>query len=433
MEVAHQSKNVPFVDVQNVLMLIALLSPFVGMWINYYAMWIIMFALGLAWILLTGREANAGLMFLWGLEFEPAPVDFVFMGSWFKRIIKGEFKWVSHPSLHLLLAFILLNVFQIFYSVSFSRGLLFAGITVYTISLAFYFSSYIKDEKIWSEIKKFYLIAVYISAVVLVLMILFLFIQGRLGRPAGFFKDPNVAGAFIATGALYAMSKILFSERKEIPKYVLIFLFLFISIILTFSRGSLLNLLSGIFSLGLISLITKRGKRFLAVLFITLLISIVSVPIILEVFKQSFRFRGAQWYDIYGRAIAWKAGIELFKAYPLGIGPGQFEHYSLDYQKSVGGPMLRLTPSAHNLYLRVLTENGIVGFALIIGSMITILFAMTGLRRMIYSTDILWLFSCLVGIIVQSFVIDTLHWRHFWILFGFLLALLNLNHNEKKF
>lgn len=95
--------------------------------------------------------------------------------------------------------------------------------------------------------------------------------------------------------------------------------------------------------------------------------------------------------------------------------------------------MLRLTPSAHNLYLRVLTENGIVGFVLIIGSMITILFAMTGLRRMIYSTDILWLFSCLVGIIVQSFVIDTLHWRHFWILFGFLLALLNLNHNEKKF
>lgn len=434
MEITQQSKYSPAIDMQNVLMPLAFLSPFIGMWVNYYAMWVIMFSLGLMWILLTRKEANGGLMFLWGLEFEPAPVDFVFAGSWFKRIIKGEFKWASHPGFHLLLAFILLNILQIFYSVSFLRGLLFAGITAYTISLAFYFSNYIKDTETWNEVKKFYLIAVYISAFVLVLMLLSIFfIHGKLGRPAGFFKDPNVAGAFMATGALYLMSKILFGERKEVLKHTLIFIFLFISIILTFSRGSLLNLLIGVLFLGLVSLIAKRGKRFLGVLFVALLISIIFIPVILEAFKQSFRFRGAQWYDIYGRAIAWKAGIDLFKSYPLGIGPGQFEHYSLDYQKSIGDPMLILTPSAHNLYLRVLAENGIVGFIVMLASIIALMFVGINFRKMIYNADILWLFSCLLGILVQSFVIDTLHWRHFWILFGFLLSLLNLsNYIEKK-
>lgn len=431
MEITSENKYTPVIDLQNVMLAFALFTPLIGMFVNYYAMWVVMFMFGLMWILFTSKEANAGLMFLWGLEFEPAPVDFIFAGSWFKRIMKGDFKWLSHPALHLLLAYIVLNLLQIFYSKNFSRGVFFGAVTIYTISLAFYFSSYIKDAKIWAEVRRFYLIAVYISAIVQVLMIILMLIQGRVGRPSGFFKDPNVLGAFVVTGALYAMNKILFGERREILRYTLVFLFLLISIVLTFSRGSLLNLIVGIFFLGFVSLITKRSKRFFAVFSVALIVAILSVPVILEVFRQSFRFRGAQWYDIYGRAMAWKAGVELFKSYPLGIGPGQFEDYSLDYQKSMGGAMLRLTPSAHNFYLRVLAENGIIGLTLVIGALATASLVLVKSRRIIYSSDISWIFSCLVGIVVQSFVIDTLHWRHFWILFGFLISLVNLNHEEK--
>ena len=439
MEVARENKYVSAFDIQNVLLFLALTSPFVGMWVNYYAMWVLMFALGLMWIILTKKEANAGLFFLWGLEFEPAPVDFVFAGSWFKRIISGDVKWFSHPTLHLLLVYALLNLLQIFYSTSISRAVFFAFVTVYTISLAFYFSGYIRNFEIWNEVKRFYLMAVLISAVVLVLMILFLFIQGRLGRPAGFFKDPNVAGAFIASGALYAMSRILFGKGEEIFKFTILFLFLFLSVVLTFSRGALLNLVSGILFLGLISIITRRSKRFFIILGITLLIGIVSIPVVLEVFRQSFRFRGAQWYDIYGRAMAWRAGVELFKSYPLGIGPGQFEHYSLDYQKSMGGWMLRLTPSAHNFYLRVLTENGFIGFLIVAFALVYMIF--TSFKFLIklnksegffIFSDFVWILSSILGILIQSFVIDTLHWRHFWILVGFLFGVLNLYEVKNK-
>lgn len=384
-----------------------------------------MFIIGLFWIFFTKKEVNAGLMFLWGLEFEPAPSDFVFGFSWLKRILRGDFKWISHPVLHLLLAFILLNFLQIFYSASLSRGLFFGFVTVYLISLSFYFSSYIRNDEIWNEVRNFYLIAVYISGFILALMILLLFIRGRLGRPDGFFKDPNVLGAFMATGALYSLSRFLFEGKERILKHAIISLLLFALIVLTFSRGSLLNLLSGVLFLGFISIVTKRSKRFLIILLIALLVSLLSIPVILEVFKQSFRFRAAQWYDIYGRAMAWKAGIELFKNYPLGIGPGQFEIYSVDYQKSIGGALL-ITPSAHNLYLRVLAENGIIGFMILITILFGILFVPVRSKKLFYSSDITWIYACLVGIIVQSFVIDTLHWRHFWILLGFLISLVNL-------
>jgi len=224
MDITTENKYTPAVDLQNVMLAFALFTPLIGMFVNYYAMWVVMFMFGLMWILFTSKEANAGLMFLWGLEFEPAPVDFIFAGSWFKRIMKGDFKWLSHPALHLLLAYIVLNLLQIFYSKNFSRGVFFGAVTIYTISLAFYFSSYIKDAKIWAEVRRFYLIAVYISAIVQVLMIILMLIQGRVGRPSGFFKDPNVLGAFVVTGALYAMNKILFGERREILRYTLVFL-----------------------------------------------------------------------------------------------------------------------------------------------------------------------------------------------------------------
>jgi O-antigen ligase len=435
MEIARQNTQyVPKVEIRNVLFVLSLVLPFFGVFVNYYGMWILMFALGFLWITLTKHEANAGLMFLWGLEFEPAPVDFVFFSSWLKRMIKGDVKWSDNPLFYLLFAYVLINLIQIPLGVSLQRSVFFAFVTIYTISLAYYFAGYIKDLDTWNEVKRFYMIAVMISAIVLIVMILLLFVQGRLGRPAGFFKDPNVAGAFMTTGALFAMTRILFGRKEEIVKYLLMFLFLLISVVLTFSRGSLLNLLSGIAVIGFISIFARRSKRFFIALSVAVIIGLISVPFLLETFRQSFRFRGLQWYDIYGRAMAWRAGVEMVKSYPLGVGPGQFEHYSVDYQKSIGGPMLRLTPSAHSLYLRVLTENGLFGFGIFLMALGVGVFA--GIYEIFKSLksdeakfqDMCWIFSSLVGILVQSFVIDTLHWRHFWIILGFMFGIAKLKN-----
>jgi hypothetical protein len=41
--------------------------------------------------------------------------------------------------------------------------------------------------------------------------------------------------------------------------------------------------------------------------------------------------------------------------------------------------------------------------------------------------DIAWLSGSLMGIFVESFLIDTLHWRHFWIIIGFIIALFRIS------
>ena len=42
------------------------------------------------------------------------------------------------------------------------------------------------------------------------------------------------------------------------------------------------------------------------------------------------------------------------------------------------------------------------------------------------------LFASLLGILVNSFVIDTLHWRHFWVLLGIIIGLMHLFERHGK-
>ena len=73
--------------------------------------------------------------------------------------------------------------------------------------------------------------------------------------------------------------------------------------------------------------------------------------------------------------------------------------------------------SAHNTYLRLLVENGVLGlllFLAFLGAIITLTFR--------YKRDIIThaALVSILGIIIHSAFIDTLHWRHFWLLLGLL-------------
>jgi O-antigen ligase len=87
---------------------------------------------------------------------------------------------------------------------------------------------------------------------------------------------------------------------------------------------------------------------------------------------------------------------------PLGIGPGQWTDE-------------RYGHATHSLYLRVLAENGwlaLVGFGVFVAACMAIAFrgaVRPGGSRGLYAAS----FGVLFGIVVESAVIDTLHWRHF--------------------
>ena len=101
--------------------------------------------------------------------------------------------------------------------------------------------------------------------------------------------------------------------------------------------------------------------------------------------------------------------------HPLGMGPGQSERL--------------LTISTHSLYVRILYENGI--FSLIA----FLLFYLTCLSRSItlqFNADetihgyFVIISASLIGLLFNSFFIDTIHWRHMWLL----LALPFMNGKE---
>jgi len=103
--------------------------------------------------------------------------------------------------------------------------------------------------------------------------------------------------------------------------------------------------------------------------------------------------------------MAWQAAQDR----PLGIGPGQSEE------------TFRL--GTHSSYMRVLTENGFLGFASFAAFLLICLgrsFKMAAITDDDYWKKIfLVACACIAGHIVNSGVVDTVHWRHLW----FLLAL----------
>ena len=105
-------------------------------------------------------------------------------------------------------------------------------------------------------------------------------------------------------------------------------------------------------------------------------------------------------------------GLRLAEENPIGIGPGQFE---------LVAPL-----SAHSTYVRALAEEGVLGAGRRCSGVMlgTLLLAAPQRRaRARHVRDRLGpLLAAWCGMLVNSFVIDTLHWRHLWLLAGLIWA-----------
>jgi O-antigen ligase len=100
------------------------------------------------------------------------------------------------------------------------------------------------------------------------------------------------------------------------------------------------------------------------------------------------------------------AALRLGLSNPLGVGPAQ-SFQSLGY-------------ATHNLYLRIFSENGLLGFLsltaflllTLLRSLMLLFRASQPSQRAIFAL----VAAAICGTLLNSFTIDTLHWRHFWLL-----------------
>jgi O-antigen ligase len=123
--------------------------------------------------------------------------------------------------------------------------------------------------------------------------------------------------------------------------------------------------------------------------------------------KERARLQG---YDT-NRFAAQALGLKLGVSHPFGVGPGQFE---------------LLSPLAtHSLYVRALAEQGVLGLLVIAALIIsTVVFAV---RNVVHGSDTYGisaaaLLAAWCGLVVNSFVVDTMHWRHLWLVAALIWA-----------
>ena len=356
-----------------------------------------------------------GFLLFGVVKVEPAPPDLVFAAVICVAMVTGRFRLDRVPLTvgALLGLFVALNLLSMIEAVDTERAAAFMGITLYLAVFSIWFSGYLDSESRARLVVIAYLITASVSAALGLLALLgalpggdaFLF-TGE--RAQGLFKDPNVFGPFMVPIALVLLEEIVQPRLIRIPRAATLLLLntLALAIVFSFSRAAWLN--AGVALVVLVAVLgLRRGGavRSTAVLSIVLAAAGIASAVVLFSGSESFlgERAGLQTYDVQ-RFGAQEVGIELAEQHPAGIGPGQFESLS---------PI-----SAHSTYVRVLAEQGVLGVVAFFGlSLATLVFALRNatLGRHTWGIGSAALLAAWCGIVANSLFVDTLHWRHLWL------------------
>jgi len=234
-------------------------------------------------------------------------------------------------------------------------------------------------------------------------------------RVQALFKDPNVFGPFLVPAALILVEETvtprLFGLRRLLKGLLLLLLLL--GLIFSASRGAWANLAVGLGVLLAVMALRRGGGRKVLLALVLALVAVVLVGGAVSLSGSgdflSDRAR-VQSYDA-DRFGAQAAGLEPAQRYPFGVGPGQFE--------------LVAPISAHSTYVRVFAEQGLPGILAFVTLVLFTLGAAVAnavAGRDTYGIGSAALLGAWCGLLVNSFVIDTLHWRHLWVVAALIWA-----------
>jgi hypothetical protein len=346
---------------------------------------------------------------------EPAPPDGVFAVVIAVAVMTGRFSLERVPiSVFALLGiFVFLNFLSAIEAIDPGAAARFMAITIYLAAFAIWFTSYLTSERRARNVLRAYIIPAAFFGLA-ASMALFLPIPGADAilryegtRATGLFEDPNVFGPFLVPAAVIVLQEILEPRllRWSRPTKLVTFLVLTGGVVFSYSRAAWINYAVAVVVLLAVLTVRRGGSRRAFAVLALMVVTGIGVAATLaatgsiEFLQERARF---QSYDVE-RFGAQRTGIALAEQYPFGIGPGQFD---------VVVPI-----STHSTYVRALAEQGVLGLMTIASLFLaTLLFAGRNatLGRDSYGVGSAALLAAWVGLLVNSFVVDTLHWRHLW-------------------
>src|ERR1700729_2421082 len=236
------------------------------------------------------------------------------------------------------------------------------------------------------------------------------------GRARGTFKDPNVLGAFLILPALFALQSVVSDGFAKSFRSTIALGIMALAILLAFSRAAWGGLaLTSAFMLVLMVLTSpsraqRSGIIVMSVVAVILVVLLVAVLLSFDSIRETFNQRASfdQSYDggRFGRFGRHILGADMALDLPFGIGPLQFHNY--------------FPEDTHNSYLNAFMSGGwLSGICYPALVFITVIFGFRHVFvRVPWQRAYLAIFSAFLGTVGESFVIDTDHWRHFWMMLG---------------
>ena len=364
-----------------------------------------------------------GLLLLGIVRIEPAPVDGMFAVIIAVGIVTGRIDLRAAPlwMMGLLGTFVALNLLSCLEAGEPGRAAFFLSITFYCLALGVWASSFVRSQSRARMVLIAYLTVAAVSAVFSTLALYVTFpgsealTQFDVTRARGLFKDPNVYGPFLVVGAVLTLMELLEPRLLRLrPSLKLVLLgVMCVGVFTAYSRAAWLNITVAVAVLLMVLPFRRGGTRRAIALILAAAIGLVAVYAVVAITGSSSFVEERAQFQTYDndRFGAQEKGLELAQSNPIGIGPGQFE--------------FRAPISAHSTYIRVLAEQGIAGFFVISFVIFgTLLLAIRNvvLGRGTFGITSIALLACWCGILANSLFVDTLHWRHLWIVAGLIWA-----------
>jgi hypothetical protein len=233
-------------------------------------------------------------------------------------------------------------------------------------------------------------------------------------RAAGAFKDPNVFGPFLIWPALAMLERLLLHRIRLLHLTAVAILLL--GLFLSFSRGAWIHFAISAAVLIMLCLATAPEARLRfrvtlltcvsVALFAAAVVVIMSIPSVQEMVAERVHLFNSYDVGSGGRFRLQEIALTSILDFPNGMGPLEFGRVNGLQQ--------------HNVYLQAFLVYGWTGamayFVLLAATMYA------GLRAAFVRTPfqpyVITGVSALIGVMVEGFVIDTDHWRHFFLILG---------------
>ena len=238
-------------------------------------------------------------------------------------------------------------------------------------------------------------------------------------RVSATFKDPNVYGPFLIFPLLLLIMQLLTRGPRILGIAAMIALLG--GLFLSFSRGAWLHFaVSAIVCFMLLLVVTPDRRMrsriillgFVAAIVIALLvIALLSIDSIRDLFIE--RAKAIQPYDVGpgGRFTEQQLALSVILEHPNGLGPFVFaDTYGLQQ---------------HNVYMQCFLVYGWLGGTAYLTLVVVTL--MLGFRTVLVPSPaqyyLLAAYAAFVGEAVEGMIVDTDHWRHFFLMLGIIWGL----------